>query len=322
MNSPLPDRWSALADGYLLGTLSKTDSIELEQILAQNPTARADFRRRCNVDTALRSEAASQSIQTTPITTPKRRIRWRLPLRWAAAILILGLFGRPLVWAFTAPRLVATASRVSSLHDSSFEQHTGRLGSGFPSRYGEWSGDPAESVTATGVHPKNGTQVLRLIAPFSEQSADPARARSCDVFQLVDLRPLRSTLASGDAFLELSADFLDNRSALGNEIHFLSKICLFSGDPLRIHKTWPACISEALTSSAHFEFTRGQSPGWKKVSTKVIFPPQADFAVIHLGAGCQPERQKGPIELGAQFLDNVTLTLKTQPTLPVRTLSN
>ena len=318
MKNSLPEDWGTLVDGYLLGTIRNEDSIRLEQILAGSAVARSDFRRRCNLESALRSAAASSTAEPAPLPSTVRKERWKAPLRWAAAILALGALGSPLAWALTTTKLVATISRVSSMSDGGFEKTVGMLPSGFPTRFETWSGDPSQTAPVADVPHSEGTRALRLMSAFSEGSTDPAAARSCDVFQLVDLRPLHSALSSGEAFLELSADFLDERTEASPEIHFLCKICLFSGDPAKIGADWPASLGQALASSAEFLFSRGQNPAWRRVSTKTLLTKNADFALIHLAAGCQPDRWKGPLELGHQFVDNVSLSLRTQPVLPVR----
>jgi hypothetical protein len=54
------------------------------------------------------------------------------------------------------------------------------------------------------------------------------------------------------------------------------------------------------------------------VTTKVLLPPGADFAVIHLVVH-KPKTPTGTEAVfGDQFADDVRLTLKTQPVLPVR----
>jgi hypothetical protein len=320
MKTSLPDDWSALVDGYLLGTIRNEDAVRLEQILAGNAVARSDFMRRSNLESALRSAAASFAAEPEPIPSAvrKEKIVWKAPLRWAAAILLLGALGSPLAWALTTAKLVATTSRVSSMMDGGFEKTIGLLPPGFPTRFGTWSGDPSETAAGPNAPRSEGTRALRLISGFSEGSAVPVAARSCDVFQLVDLRPLRSALSSGESFLELSADFLDGRTEASPEIHFLCKICLFSGDPAQIQADWPTSLAQSLASSAEFLFTRGQNPGWRRLKTKTLLTKNADFALIHLAAGCQPDRRKGPLELGRQFIDNVSLTLRSQPILPVR----
>jgi hypothetical protein len=54
------------------------------------------------------------------------------------------------------------------------------------------------------------------------------------------------------------------------------------------------------------------------VTTKVLMPSQADFAVVHLIVH-KPENPRGHEGcFGEQFADDVRLTLKTQPALPVR----
>ena len=319
MNLQDPERWSTLVNGHLLGTLSQTDTRQLEELLAQNAAARADFRRRCNLDAALRHEAQSTGADSALLNAPApARLKWSTAMRWAAAVLVGGLFGGPWLWALATPRMVAHSARVAPFADGSFETRPGLLAAGFPTRFGVWTGDPAESVSIPSVEPRNGQRVLRLLSPSAEGSADPVTARACDVFQLVDLRPLRSSASSGDAFLELSANILDTRPQPGPELHFLCKLCLFSGDPARIRERWPASLSEALASSAQFRFTRGGAPEWQTLATRVILPPQADFALVHIGAGRMPGREPGIVELGAQFIDRVSLTLRTQPVLPVR----
>ena len=82
---------------------------------------------------------------------------------------------------------------------------------------------------------------------------------------------------------------------------------------------WPLSQKEALAAgSGTFDSFGGAPATWQTVSTKVLLPPSADFAVIHLVVH-KPKNPAGTEALfGDQFADDVRLTLKTQPTLPVR----
>jgi hypothetical protein len=227
-----------------------------------------------------------------------------------AAGLVIGLFSASIVWAISSPK--ATTERLSSLVDGSFERNA--LGRGFPRQPGIWSGDEAETIERNA---SDGRRVLRFVNPGADE-ADPAgRAISCDVFQIVDLRPLRAGLVpDADAVLELSARFLDDRPANTKpSVTFTAQIFLFSGGPADMHTRWPLAAPEAITSGASLLTTLGGDAGrWRQGSTRVFMPREADFAVIQLAA--RPNIR--PAVLDAIFADDVRLTLKTQPALPVR----
>jgi hypothetical protein len=220
-----------------------------------------------------------------------------------AAGLVIGLFSASIVWAISSPK--ATTERLFSLLNGSFDEN--RLERGFPHQTGFWSGDEAAI--------RDGQ--LRFIAPGSDSGDPNGRAISCDVFQLVDLRPLRHALSpEGDSVLELSADFRDGRAPNTKpSVSFFSQLYLFSGDPGSLHQTWPQSIPEALASGSAQVTTLGSdAKGVRTLTAKCLIPAQADFAVIQIAA--RPNLR--PAKLDGLSADNVKLTLKTQPALPVR----
>jgi hypothetical protein len=170
-----------------------------------------------------------------------------------------------------------------------------------------WSGDEASIADGK----------LRFIAPGSDPGDPSARAISCDVFQLVDLRPLRHTLSlDGDSVLELSADFLDARPRNTNpSVTFFCQLYLFQGDPAALHQSWPQSITDVLASGCAQVTTLGtDGKGTRKLTAKCLVSTEADFAVIQIAA--RPNLR--PAKLENLFADDVKLTLKTQPKLPVR----
>lgn len=254
-------------------------------------------------------------------TVVMTRLRSRRPARpWlaAAAGVAVGLFAASMVWAITGPaEMVATASRLFALAEGSFEGMAGRVTRGFPVESGMWSGDRAEIVEAGGA--SDGGRMLRFVQAEREPALPSIGAASCDVYQIVDLLSLRADLERGEATLELSARFLDARDGAGDAVKFICRLYVFSGSPDSLQAEWPFTQKEALASGSGQVDSPGANPGvWREVSTRVLLPPQAEFAVVHLVAHRPGNPAGTEAAFGEQFADDVRLTLKTQPTLPVR----
>ena len=328
MNEPEtnPARWREWIERHLLGEISDAESCELEAALAAHREAREEFRRRCNVDAALRQKATALAGETAAPAARSSNERtsvsplwftwlaWR-PLTAAAAGIALGLFCATIAWAVASPRAMATAERLFALVDGGFE--TPAVSAGFPKQVGEWSGDAAEVVVAEGVKAREGRRMLRFVKAEGDANAPDGRALACDVFQLVDLRPLRASLgAEGNSLLELSASFLDARPANTKpSVTFFCQIYLFKGDAANVHQAWPGNIPEAIASgSAEVTTLGGNSDAWRQLTAKSLISSEADFAVVQISA--RPNlRVPMPPQL---FVDDVKLTLRTQPNLPVR----
>ena len=297
----------AQAMRYQDGVLTPDELAAFETAMRDDPTKRQLF-----ADMQLRSMAlhdrfrqeAFQSGCGFSHTPEKKRLTWiTRPITAMAAGLVIGLFSASIVWAISSPK--ATTERLFSLINGSFDEV--RIEVGFPRQIGVWSGDEA-SITDT---------KLRFIAPGSDTNDPSARAISCDVFQLVDLRPLRHTLSpEGDSVLELSADFLDARPPNTKpSVTFFCQLYLFSGDPSSLHQNWPQSITDTLASGSAQVTTLGtDAKGRRQLTAKCLVPADADFAVIQIAA--RPNLR--PAKLESLFADDVKLTLKTQPSLPVR----
>ena len=291
------------------GTLTPDEMTAFEAVMRADPAKRQLFAETQVRSMALHEHFRQEAFRVEPTT--KRKTTWiTRPIAAMAAGLVMGLFSASIVWAISSPK--ATTERLSSLVDGSFEQRT--IGRGFPRESGVWSGDEADIVERTA---SDGRQVLRFVSPGADE-ADPAGpAISCDIFQIVDLRPLRAGLPTeADAVLELSALFLDDRPANTKpSVTFTAQIFLFSGDPSDLHAKWPFAAPESLASGSSMLTTLGGDAGrWRHGSTRVFMPSEADFAVIQLAA--RPNIR--PAVLDSLYADDVRLTLKTQPALPVR----
>jgi hypothetical protein len=202
--------------------------------------------------------------------------------------------------------------RLFALADGSFEGMSGKVPSGFPVQTGAWSGDESEVVTCEA---REGRQMLRFWKAEADANEPGGRAIACDVFQLVDLRALQAREATrGDSVLELSAEFLDARAAnTSPSVTFICQMFLFRGDPTAMSAGWPQAIHEAVSSGSAETTTLGAG-GWRKVTARCLAPADADFAVVQIAARPNLRVPMPP----ALFADDVKLTLKTQPALPVR----
>lgn len=292
----------AQAMRYQDGVLTPDEVAAFETAMRDDPAKRQLFADMQVRSMALHDRFRQEAFRVEP--AQKRKLTWvTRPIAAMAAGLVIGLFSASIVWAISAPK--ATTERLFSLLNGSFDEN--RLERGFPHQTGFWSGDEAAI--------RDGQ--LRFIAPGSDSGDPTGRAISCDVFQLVDLRPLRHALSpDGDSVLELSADFRDGRAPNTKpSVSFFGQLYLFSGDPGSLHQTWPQSIPEALASGSAQVTTLGSdAKGVRTLTAKCLIPAQADFAVIQIAA--RPNLR--PAKLDGLSADNVRLTLKTQPALPVR----
>ncbi len=292
----------AQAMRYQDGVLTPDEVIAFETAMRDDPAKRQLFADMQVRSMALHDRFRQEAFRVEP--APKRKLTWiTRPITAMAAGLVIGLFSASIVWSMASPR--ATRERLFALVNGSFEDP--RLERGFPRETGFWSGDEAAV--------RDGR--LRFIAPGSDSGDPTGRAISCDVFQLVDLRPLRNDLSpEGDSVLELSADFLDARPHNSKpSTTFFCQLYLFQGDLKALHEIWPQSNAEALASgSAQVTMLGTDAKGTRPLSAKCLIPSQADFAVIQIAA--RPNLR--PAKLGELSADNVKLTLKTQPNLPVR----
>jgi hypothetical protein len=135
-------------------------------------------------------------------------------------------------------------------------------------------------------------QTLTSNSPFSAPRDDTARAR-CGNGTKSDFLSLKAEAALGEATLELSVLFLDSRESPGEPVRFICRAAVFAGSPDAILADWPLTQKESLASGSGGFESMGASPRSRhQVTTKVLLPPQADFAVVHLVAH-KPKNPRG-----------------------------
>jgi hypothetical protein len=317
------ERIEHLLHQYFDSDITEAEAAELDIALQTRPEARARFWKEAHTQGALREwgleERGRRELRVLeppapPNASRREKARWLSwnPLAAAAAGVVFGMFCASVAWAVNAPRSLALLPSTIPLNDPSFESQPGRLPSGFPSKYGVWSGDNAQVVESGNA--LDGKRLLQFVHANREPSLPNYGAHSCDVFQLVDLRPIKTKSDSGECMLELSAQFLDLRPMPGERITFLCRLHVFTGPPETLTPEWPLNQRQALALGSASAEGNGGNPGTPhRVSTKILLPPNADFALVHLIAH-KPKNPSGTeAEFGAQYADDVRLTLQSPP---------
>lgn len=320
--------FSHLTEAWRENRLTPSEATELSALLRSDEAARHAFRLDAELHGLLHGAANAVAVAKASELTSNpgpnsagsenflgwlRRHGW-LGLIAAACGVGVGIASAS-VWSLAHAPAQAQA-RTVQLAAPEFAGQNGRVLAGFPTRNGIWAGDESEFVIRPDLPAGADTPVLRFIKAEGEGPFGlPAMA--CDVFQLVDLRPLHAHLRPDQqATLELSAEFLDAREGARPSIRFGCAIMLFAGDPTQLHANWPAAAEEVLSAGRDHLASGDATPGkWHRLTAHCLFTTAADFAVIRLSAA---QRAAVPNEFSRQFAGRPKLVLKTQPHLTVR----
>ena len=306
-NTPDRARWCELIDLHLLGTISKDEAVELEAALASSRDAREDYRQRCNVDAALRQEAAGQPMPTRMnAQKPARWLTWR-PLTAAAAGIVFGMFCTSVVFGFVVQRGFEKKTPLA-VAAPGFEDAHMPLSTGFPGGPGQWGGDSAQVVDAeNGVTPKEGKLMLRL-EPMSK--GVPRIYQVLDLHQVLDLQSMPLSVGGESRDIEISASFAsaDRETAM----RYVIRAFAVTEAPESLDAAWFDRREEAIAS-----VTRGMdvTPGtksWQTFNVKIQVPRAARSLVLFFGVRT-PDRAA---RTSPHYLDDVRVSLLTPLPLP------
>ena len=301
------ERYQVLFDAWSDSRLTPTEATELSTLLRTDPEACARFR----TDAAFHGQlhAALDALNLDQASTPAKPIAFPSRVRalgLAATLLAVGLAVASLGWLLSA-RAEHAETRPLGIRDGSFEALKGHMPDGFPSEIFTWGGDPSEVASVAG-HPT----ALRFLEAAGEPNIPNSPRQSCDVFQVIDLKSVRTELlTSSEAYVELQANIHDARPAHAQPVRFIAKVYVFEGDPASIVGNWPPVADQILGSGAQFQVMHGGA-GWQTLTTRCVLPPTAGFLVVHIGAGSAGQPGQASPKLGAQYADDIRLTLRTR----------
>ncbi|MEI6713862.1 MAG: hypothetical protein WCO60_08930, partial [Verrucomicrobiota bacterium] len=250
-----------------------------------------------------------ESIVSERVTRLLRLIR----RNWlgVAAGLIVGLSSVSVAWAISlAGEFVTMPLALKSIEDSE-----GMIASQFPLGPGKWSGDDAEVIDFPEAKPGH-KKALRFLKAQPDFFEPRAYASACDVFQIVDVRSVRTQIPRDhEAVLNLSADFLDKRPVAGEPVRMGCRMAVFTGDPSRVRNTWPKIqMTQALSSGSDYEWSSGgELGGGRTLQVRSILPPEGDFVVVHLLVYHPPGEQPIKAVFGDHYVRDVNLSVQIQP---------
>jgi len=325
MNAPEPNEMSRLVARLSDGALSAEEAARLNELLHADPIAQEAYLDHLALDGWLECECGGELPQPAPA---KQRgndrasrapssgwFRWLLRPALAAALMVVGFAMGATAWAMTT-RLFAKQTMVRlPLADAGFESGARPLAQGVPTKFDVWCGDFAELVSSQhGVAPSEGRQMLRFLRSDSEVEPSGATTYVGDMFQVVDLRPWRETLADGTAVAELSASF---NCMPGEEMIFQTCLWAFTGDPAALPKNWGAQLRQELAFGSGTAHGDGDPQSWQRVTGRMLVPPEAELLVIELKVfPASRKATASPLIFTGVYADEVELTLRSDGHAP------
>ena len=301
-NPPNRARWCELIDLHLLGTISKQEAIELEAALQSSREAREDYRQRCNLDSALRQEAAGQTTPTrVTASKPVRWLTWR-PLTAAAAGIVFGMLCTSVVFGFVGYRGAVKKTPLAVVQPS-FEDAAMPLAKGFSDASVHWGGDEAHVVAAeNGLSAKDGKLMLRL-------EASPMRMPRF-VYQVLDLTSVPSSASAETREIEISASFA--AADAGSSMRCMMRAFAVSESREALDTTWLEHRDEAVASATRGMDVMGSGERWQTLGLKIQVPRAARSLVLFFGVRT-PDKS---MPKAAHYIDDVQVSLIEPQPLP------
>lgn len=305
---------------YLAGDLDQTGLTQLEELLSANPAARAQFRRLCNLDTALHEWApicAAQSAWASAgeaVTPAQKRGNW---MAWpaAAAIALGGIIAGFLSGSMASARMLSPKEVRSvplPLANGNFDTPEAPSTNGLPRAFAKWGGDFCQVTNEDqGIRPPNGGRMLRFLRADNSQSPRGEVQGTGELWQLVDLRPLREQLGNKPVKVELSALFNSTPFPEGPGFTFGVGAYAFDGDSADGAELWSRHRDSALASAGKSEPIDGDPATWQTITTQVIVPPQATVLLVAVRVNSNNRRPAptATVQFPGQYMANVALRL-------------
>jgi anti-sigma factor RsiW len=322
----MTDSLDELIQKHLDGRTSKEEAETLSSRIVADKEIRSRYLKAAQIHGALADETLALDLEAEPIAAmpEPQKVIWHFawPRQIAAGLvagMFVGLLGVGMVWAIGSPKAEA---RVFNIAHGDFESlAVGPMSKGFPVRFGEWGGNPAEVVKEA-----SGNKILRLVRTANVKGDPGGFASNCSVFQLVDLSALRQQWeidpSQAHYSLKLSARFRRDPAPSDAELQKPKasvRIFLFQSEPESIREAWPRVVQQAeALGKKSIKLEPGDDAA--TLSTSCILDSDATVALIAVAASAG-YKSATSVPLGGYFVDDVQLTLIKQPKLPVQVVS-
>jgi hypothetical protein len=310
----------------MAGLLTDDEAAVLQTRLKANTDLRRLYLHYMNLDVALEAQAGSRDrvidlLRAAPLTENKPAGRWSSwrPLTAAAAGIVFGILCTSMVFGLGSLAHLPQVKRLFPLKNGDFEEAVGTLSANPPADFGLWTGVRAEVVDGTSeAGPKSGKRMLRFMRGDANASKPGAPPDRCDVYQLIDLRPIWKQVGPEDEVtLALSASFLDAQAASGEKTAFRCRILVNPGPPELVREGWPdSRMGGCAYARADLETspsTRGQ---WQTAQAKVFLPRNAQVVAVQLSVSLAAESPASDDVFRQCYADDVTLTVSSHAPNP------
>ncbi len=196
----------------------------------------------------------------------------------AAAGVVFGMVCSSVLFAYAIPRMKLERQRVIEVFNESFEDANVRLGRGFPSDAGAWSGDCDAVVKAENeVLPVDGQHMARL---------SPSENRKfCSLTRIVDVADFFQSSLNESRTVEVIASFhgMNTEWVDRNQI----RLAAFAEEPQDVKAIWNADsrLEQALLHLGRTVRMKRGERGWQTLKVSMEIPTGTRSLVIHLGSG-------------------------------------
>lgn len=298
------------------GALTPEEATRLNEILRADPLAQEAYLDHLAIDALLEREfggaAAAAPVSTWEHAENEPGLR-ESRRRWSgfgqmAAGLAIGAFLASAVWAYALPYLSSVGSKLLPLANADFESADAPAPDGVPAQPGIWGGDFVKlSGPDASVVPHSGAQMLRFLRADNAHTRSTTPVRATELWQVLDLRPLRATLGERTVTLQLGAWF---NAAPHPARRYTCGVALVAcrGAASEASAIWNQRHEVALAESDKEERLDDNPATWQRVETQVAVPPDAELLLVQVrmydksAAG-----DEGPSVFPAHFADDVSL---------------
>ncbi|MBW8041288.1 MAG: hypothetical protein FVQ85_14965 [Planctomycetes bacterium] len=198
------------------------------------------------------------------------------------------------------------------LVNSSFET-TELISGGWPSTFGDWSGDHCYILPRYGdVWPYQGSQMLQFAGTSAFGSGADTESQ---VYQIVDVSAFQGTIAAGKATASASAYFNRLPGDAETDTEFYVDIRAFAGDPCSfptLQDTGGMHIAEAKA----FIYTDGDPATWELCEAQLVLPANTDYVVVGISARENIYNDLAWPEFDGHCADAASLTITVEPNVP------
>lgn len=245
----------------------------------------------------------------------------RSPSRWLSFIagglgILLGVLFTSAVWAMVSPPGRAPVR----LFTEGFESGRSPLVDGVPVRADLWGGDYCEVVGERGdVTPVAGSRMLRFLRGDFE-GKPVAEGFLCGTHRLVDLRPYRRYIDTGNAVVQIRARF--NREAEAGEERDQCAVSVAALDGATATDGSIRVAGEVQKRSLAYAFCKhidlDRDPStWQIGVTELRVPERADFLLVFFGVNQFPPRYgAGVAVFSGHYCDDVRVSLFERSMVP------